>query len=76
MDRKDIDKSLKWDTEKIFKNDEDLYKEVEEIKKLIENLKTYKGRILQSPDSLYDFLKENEKQLQKQINFWQRGFRF
>lgn len=61
MDRKDIDKSLKWDTEKIFKNDEDFYKEVEEIKKLIENLKTYKGRILQSPDSLYDFLKENEK---------------
>lgn len=61
MDRKDIDKSLKWDTEKIYKTDEDFYKDVEEVKKLIEKTKTYKGRILQSADSLYDFLKTSEK---------------
>ena len=57
MDRKDIDKSLKWDTEKIYKTDEDFYKEVEEVKNLIEKTKAYKGKILQSADSLYDFLK-------------------
>ena len=61
MDRKDIDKSLKWDTEKIYKTDEDFYKEVEEVKNLIEKTKTYKGRILESADSLYDFLKTSEK---------------
>lgn len=61
MDRKDIDKSLKWDTEKIYKTDEDFYKEVEEVKNLIEKTKAYKGKILQSADSLYDFLKINEK---------------
>lgn len=61
MDRKDIDKSLKWDTEKIYKTDEDFYKDVEEVKKLLEKTKTYKGRILQSANSLYDFLKTSEK---------------
>ncbi len=61
MDRKDIDKSLKWDTEKIYKTDEDFYKDVEEVKNLIEKTKTYKGRILDSADSLYDFLKTSEK---------------
>ncbi|EEU12017.1 oligoendopeptidase F [Anaerococcus vaginalis] len=61
MDRKDIDKSLKWDTEKIYKTDEDFYKEVEEVKNLIEKTKAYKGKILQSADSLYDFLKTDEK---------------
>ncbi len=61
MDRKDIDKSLKWDTEKIYKKDEEFYKDVEEVKKLLEKTKTYKGRILQSANSLYDFLKTSEK---------------
>lgn len=61
MDRKDIDKSLKWDTEKIYKTDDDFYKEVEEVKNLIEKTKAYKGKILQSADSLYDFLKTDEK---------------
>lgn len=61
MDRKDIDKSLKWDTEKIYKTDEDFYKEVEEVKNLIEKTKAYKGKILQSADNLYDFLKTDEK---------------
>lgn len=61
MDRKDIDKSLKWDTEKIYKTDEDFYKEVEEVKNLIEKTKAYKGKILESADSLYDFLKTDEK---------------
>lgn len=61
MDRKDIDKSLKWDTEKIYKTDEEFYKEVEEVKNLIEKTKAYKGKILQSADSLYDFLKTSEK---------------
>ncbi|VYS87904.1 Oligoendopeptidase F, plasmid [Anaerococcus vaginalis] len=61
MDRKDIDKSLKWDTEKIYKTDEEFYKEVEEVKNLIEKTKAYKGKILQSADSLYDFLKTDEK---------------
>lgn len=61
MDRNEIDKSLKWDTEKIYKNDDDFYKEVEDVKKLIEEVKSYKGRILESADSLLSFLKDSEK---------------
>lgn len=61
MNRNEIDKSLKWDTEKIYKSDDDFYKEVEEVKNLLKEVKTYKGRILESADSLYKFLKDSEK---------------
>lgn len=61
MDRKDIEKSLKWDTGKIYKTDDEFYKDVEEVEKSLEKVKAYKGRILESAEILYNFLKDSEK---------------
>ena len=61
MDRKDIDKSLKWDLTKIYEKDEDFYKAYDQVKKALSEIEAYKGKITQSADSLYKFLKDLEK---------------
>ena len=61
MERSTIDESLKWDTSKIFKEDEDFYKAIDEIKELIEVNKAYKDKITENADTFYKFLKDNEK---------------
>lgn len=61
MERSTIDESLKWDTSKIFKEDEDFYKAIDQIKELIEVNKAYKGKITESADTFYKFLQDNEK---------------
>jgi len=61
MERSTIDENLKWDTSKIFKEDEDFYKAIDEIKELVEKNKTYKGKITENADTFYNFLQDNEK---------------
>ncbi|MDY6019542.1 MAG: oligoendopeptidase F, partial [Anaerococcus sp.] len=61
MERSTIDEQLKWDTSKIFKEDEDFYKAIEKIKELIEVNKAYKGKITENADTFYNFLQDNEK---------------
>src|SRR5699024_8966158 len=61
MERSTIDENLKWDTSKIFKEDEDFYKAIDEIKELVKKNKTYKGKITEDADTFYNFLQDNEK---------------
>lgn len=63
MERNTIDESLKWDTSKIFKEDEDFYKAIEEIKGLIEKNKEYQGKITENSNTFYNYLKDDEKLL-------------
>ncbi len=65
MQRADIDKRLTWDTSLIYENDEDFYKEIEEGKKLADNLTKYRGKISQDSDTLLNFLKDYEKFIRK-----------
>ena len=63
MKRSEIDKNLTWDTSLIYENDEDFYADMEEVKKLTDDLTKYKGKIAESSDSLLAFLKDYEKLL-------------
>ena len=65
MKREDIEKRLTWDTSLIYENDEDFYKEIEESKKLADDLTKYKGKITENADTLLSFLKDYEKFLRK-----------
>lgn len=65
MQREDIEKRLTWDTSLIYKNDDEFYKEIEESKKIADDLTNYKGKITKNADTLLDFLKDYEKFMRK-----------
>ena len=65
MKRSEIDENLKWDTSLIYKEDDEYYKEIEEIKKLADDLTKYKGKITENTDKLLNFLKDYEKLMRK-----------
>ncbi|MDD7044380.1 MAG: oligoendopeptidase F [Anaerococcus sp.] len=55
MERKDIEERLTWDTSSIYQNDEEFYKEIEEVKDLAQKLTSYKGKITESKESFKEF---------------------
>ncbi|WP_243344125.1 oligoendopeptidase F [Anaerococcus sp. AGMB09787] len=55
MERKDIEERLTWDTSSIYQNDEDFYKEIEEVGELAQKLTSYKGKITESKESFKEF---------------------
>ncbi|EEI82297.1 oligoendopeptidase F [Anaerococcus tetradius] len=61
MERKDIEERLKWDTTSIYKNDEDFYKDIEEVKKLAKLLTGFKGRLTKDLETFKEFIKLDEK---------------
>ena len=65
MNRNEIEQDLKWDTSLIYKDDQEYYKQIDEVKTLIDDLSKYKGKILESSDSLLAFLKDYENLLRK-----------
>lgn len=65
MKRHEIDENLKWDTSLIYKEDDEYYKEIEEVKDLAEKLTSYKGKITSDSQTLLDFLKDYEKLMRK-----------
>lgn len=56
MERKDIEERLKWDTTSIYKNDEDFYKDIEEVKKLAKLLTGFKGRLTKDLETFKEFI--------------------
>ena len=65
MQREDIEKRLTWDTSLIYKNDDEFYKEIEESKKIADDLTNYKDKITKNADTLLDFLKDYENLMRK-----------
>ena len=53
-----------WDLTKIFKNEKEFNETKKEVNKLADEIVTYKGRILESSDSLFSFL-----ELENKINY-------
>lgn len=59
--REQIDDKYKWDLTTIFKTDEDFLKEYDIVSKEIEKISDYRGKILESADSLLDFLEFSDE---------------
>lgn len=58
--RQEIEEQYKWDLTTIFKTDEDFRSELEVVKKEIETLKDYKGKIVDSAENLYKYLTDSD----------------
>ena len=60
--RNDVPNEYKWDLSKMYESDSEIEKDIEEVKKLTKEILKYKSHILDSSNSLYEFLKLTEKQ--------------
>lgn len=58
--RQEIEEQYKWDLTTIFKNDHEFNSELEIVKKEIEKLKDYKGKIVKSAENLYEYLTKSD----------------
>ena len=54
--REEVDKKYQWDLTPIFKNDNDFYTSLENIKRELPNIQNFKGKIVKNGKNLYDFL--------------------
>ena len=59
--RSEIDDKYKWDLTRIFASDQEALKTIDEVKGMQKKLLTYKGKIMESSDNLYNFLKLYDK---------------
>jgi len=60
--RKEVPNEYKWDLSKMYENNNIIEKDIEDVKKLTNQILEYKSHILDSADNLYNFLKLTEKQ--------------
>ena len=54
--REDISSEYKWDLTLIYKSDEDWYENYDEVSKLVEKIKDYKGKIVKRANNLLNYL--------------------
>lgn len=59
--RSEVDKQYTWATEDLFATDELWEKALEDAKKYIPMAEAYKGRLGESADTLYGFLKARDE---------------
>ena len=60
--RSDIEESYKWDLSKMYESDSDIESDIKLVKSLTPQILKYKGHILDSSTSLYEFMTLTEKQ--------------
>ena len=58
--RKEILEQDKWDLSKIFESEQDFLVAKEDVKNLLDKVVSFKGKILESSDTLYEFYKADE----------------
>ena len=60
--REEVPNEFKWDLNKMYDSSDVIKKDIEEVNKLTDEILKYKSHILDSSESLYNFLKLTEKQ--------------
>ena len=60
--RNEVPNEFKWDLSKMYNDSKEIDKDIEEVKSLTKEILKYKSHILDSSNSLYEFLKLTEKQ--------------
>lgn len=61
MERKDISDKYKWDLSKFIKDEQEYNKKLEKLDKYYRKLLSFKGKIMESKESLLDFLKTEDE---------------
>ena len=64
-ERKEIEEKYKWDLTTIFKTDEEFLNKLEEVTNEIEKYKNFKGKILDSADTLFEYLSFDDELTRK-----------
>ena len=65
--RSEIEEKYKWDLTKIYKDETEFEKDLEELKKMIQQLNSYKGHLVDSAKNLLKYLQFDEK-LDRKMN--------
>ena len=60
--RSDVPNEFKWDLSKIYQNNESIEKDISKVNELTPKILKFKNHIMDSSDSLLEFLKLTEKQ--------------
>ena len=60
--RNEVPNEFKWDLSKMYKNIEEVEKDIEYVNELTPQILEFKSHIMDSSDSLYKFLKLTEEQ--------------
>ena len=61
LKREEVENKYKWNLKSIIKDEEDLQEKSKEIEKLLKEITKYKGKIMESPTTLLEFLELNDK---------------
>ncbi len=61
MKREEIEEKYKWGIEKIYKTEEDFYKDFNEVKEKIKDIERFKSTFLNDVDSFVEFMEYSEK---------------
>lgn len=56
LKRSEVEEKYKWDLSCIYKNNDEFYKDLDILKKLIKEIENFKGKINENENTLYEFL--------------------
>lgn len=70
IDRKSIEEKYKWNIDEMYETSQSIEDDIQNVKNLIEELKTYKGKIGESKETLYNVLKKSEEASRKLQNLY------
>ena len=70
IDRKSIEEKYKWNIDEMYQSSQDMEADIQSVKNLIEELKSYKGKLGESKESLYNVLKKSEEASRKLQNLY------
>ena len=59
--RSEIEEKYKWDLTSLYKDEKAFDKDINEVNKLLKEIKNYKGKLTKSSENLYNYLKLDER---------------
>ena len=70
IDRKSIEEKYKWNIDEMYQSSQAMEADIQSVKNLIEELKSYKGKLGESKENLYNVLKKSEEASRKLQNLY------